>query len=129
MGKALRAFRLLASTLALAVSLIPAAAFGMDYGEVVARVVLLCYHPTGKYVGYDMHGDIASAIRYRSLFSENLNIDFRGRFTDNPYSMGVALLLRWYEGTPQVRTEVLRDSAIVPPNPDCTLGNWTDVRL
>ena len=127
MGKALRAFRLLSSIPALLALFMPAAAFGMDYSEMLARTVLFCYHPTGKFIGYDMEGDLVNAIRYRSLYSEKLNINYLGRFTGNPYSMGVAILLRWHEGATQFRTEVLRDSAVVPANPDCALGEWTDV--
>lgn len=52
-----------------------------------------------------------------------------GILTGNPYSMGVAILLRWHEGAAQVRAAVLRDTALMPPDPECELGEWMDVGL
>lgn len=86
---------------------------------------LKCYHPTGIYLKYEDGGTWSKAKNHGADDSKLLRVHFYGAFTGNPYQITVALLYRTINGVNEVKGEVLSDTALIPPNPGCSLNRWS----
>jgi hypothetical protein len=72
-----------------------------------------CFHPTGRFVSASISGGKGS-------------INFKGGFSGTPYRMTFSLERKSDGGRNMVRVTPIDDDAPFPPNPKCSLRNWSE---
>lgn len=89
-----------------------------------AENILRCYHPTGRYQDVSVvQVPWSGAQKFNATRSVLIRIIWRGGYVGLPYETLVGVMSR--DGA--LKTIVASDSAIMPPNPKCELGNWVAV--
>jgi len=92
-----------------------------DAGEAALR----CYHPTGRFRQAEVVADRwAGAGMYNARRSAVIRVAWNGGFVGSPYVTDIALMER--DG--MVRTYVVADTAVVPPNRNCRMEAWVRPR-
>lgn len=88
----------------------------------VGKVILDCFHPSGIFDGVRVTSPNWGS---DGIMSVRGRIDFRGRLTDTPYFMNFVYYEREVGGQTEFRVLPGSDSAPFPPNPSCSLREWT----
>lgn len=92
-----------------------------DAGEAALR----CYHPTGRFRQAEVVVDRwAGAPMYNARRSAVIRVAWNGGFVGTHYMTDIALMER--DG--MVRTYVVADTAMVPPNRNCRMETWISPR-
>lgn len=90
----------------------------------LGKSILRCYHPTGRFETASAFERWRSDHDFGAIDSTVLEIRFRGAFTGNQYALKTAVMARLSGNVPEIRAEILSDTAIIPANPHCAFREW-----
>lgn len=96
-----------------------ASADNADLGLAITK----CFHPTADFV----RGSLGEKHTDDGRTAQNGRVDFRGGITGKAYFMEFVMHHRTKDGDREIRVTPGTDTAPWPPNPNCSLRNWTRI--